>query len=458
MQERPALGRNAAVAENPRLEFAAMGFFGRRRAAKFEDQLGSVGDTADQLVDLPLNDPTAQELRTEVQQGLEAHWHMPEFWSQVGLDYVNARDDVRNQEDSWAFSDALLLGYVLRRVEAERPDARPVPPDIALRLDQAEPGARQREALRIAADVAASRLPDIRILDNDAWYEFDYWAWQFNCKRSRARRRELYEASGARFPAIPANVDYGAGLAFGYALRCCEEVSGLGEEEPRVVTDAPAAQKTNSGEKADEPRRGLGSAIEVDHVNSSQLDGVSLAEDLLVRTEAIFVGIRAPSRLGVATTMVALKGQGVDEGHPQYAPAAGVMLFGYAVRMAQEDSVPLLRAEADMLNSLPHRADGALDQHVIANDASALDQLLEYVGTLADDQVRVLRVLGVRLPVWSQFAELAADQLRQNLRRNGVKRRFLPSTQSVETLMRFGCAMRVVDELADESPLPASAL
>jgi hypothetical protein len=435
-----------------------MGFFGRRRAAKFEDQLASVGDTADQLVDLPLNDPAAQELRTEVQQGLEAHWHMPEFWSQVGLDYVNARDDVHNQEDSWAFSDALLLGYVLRRVEAERPDAHPVPPDIALRLDEAEPGARQREALRIAADVAASRLPDIRILDNDAWYEFDCWAWQFNCKRSRGRRREMYEGSGGMFPAIPANVDYGAGLAFGYALRCCEEVSDLGEEEPRAVTAAPAAQDTNTGKKADEPRRDLGSAIEVDHVSSSQLDGVSSAEDLLVRTEAIFVGIRAPSQLGVATIMVALKGQGVDEGHPQYAPAAGVMLFGYAVRMAQEDSVPLPSAEAEMLNSLPHRADGALDQDVIANDASALDQLLEYVGTLADDQVRVLRVLGVRLPIWSQFAELAVDQLRQNLRRNGVKRRFLPSTQSVETLMRFGCAMRVVDELADESPLSASAL
>jgi hypothetical protein len=232
-------------------------------------------------------------------------------------------------------------------------------------------------------------------LDGDAWYEFDYWAWQFNCKRSRGRRSEMYEGSGGRFPAIPAKVDYGAGLAFGYALRCCEEVGDLRQEVPRAVTASPGAPHTNSDENVGEPRKDLSSAIDVDDVDSSQLDGPSSAEDLLIRTEAIFVGIRAPSRLGVATTTVALNGRGVEEGHPQYAPAASVMLFGYAVRMAQERSIPLPSGEADMLNSLPHRADGALDHDVIANDARALDQLLEYVGTLADDQVRVVRVLGV---------------------------------------------------------------
>jgi hypothetical protein len=440
------------------LEFAAMGFFGRRRAAKLETELGRVGDTADQRVDLPLNDPTAQELRTAVEQRLEADWQMPAFWSQVGLDYANARDDVNNEEDAWAFTDSLVLGYVLRRVEAERSDARPIPSDIAMRLGEADPRDRRRAAVETAADVATNRMSEIRILDADAWYEFDYWAWQFNCRRSRGRRREVFERSGFGSAAIPANVDYGAGLAFGYALRCCEEVSDFGVEKPPAVPATPPVPSTDTGEDAGAPPRALSSATDFDPTDSSHLGTTSSAEDLLVRTEAIFVGIRAPSRLGVAITVVALKGQGVEEGHPQYAAATGVVLFGYAVRMAQESSVPLPGEESGVLNSLPHRADGALDHDLITTDAAALDQLLDSVGTLADDQARVLRVLGVTLAIWSQFAELAADQLRRNLRRNGVQRRFLPSPQGVENLMRLGCAMRIVDELAGESPLAASAL
>ena len=47
---------------------------------------------------------------------------MPAFWSQLGVDYTNAREDVRGESDSYAFTDAMVLGYALRWVESERAD------------------------------------------------------------------------------------------------------------------------------------------------------------------------------------------------------------------------------------------------------------------------------------------------------------------------------------------------
>jgi hypothetical protein len=76
--------------------------------------------------------------------------------------------------------------------------------------------------LQTVVDVAASRLPEIRTLTGEAWSEFDYWAWQFVAKRSRDFRQ-----SSTRLW-----VDLGAATAFGYAMRCCEEVSDFGQARP----------------------------------------------------------------------------------------------------------------------------------------------------------------------------------------------------------------------------------
>jgi hypothetical protein len=100
-------------------------------------------------------------------------------------------------------------------VESERADGRSVPDDIALQLEDLGQD-QQGRALEIVIDVAGSRLSEIRTLTGEGWDEFDYWAWQFVAKRSRTRRGSL----------VRDLVDYGTALAFGYALRCCVEVSG----------------------------------------------------------------------------------------------------------------------------------------------------------------------------------------------------------------------------------------
>ena len=169
----------------------------------------------DTLVESPLKDSLAQEIRVAVEQRLEQDWQMPAFWSQLGVDYTNAREDVRGEADSYASTDAMVLGYALRWVESMRADGRSVPDDIALQLEDLGQD-QQGRALEIVVGVAGSRLSEIRTLTGEAWDEFDYWAWQFVAKRSRTRRDSL----------VRDWVDYGTALAFGYALRCCVEVSG----------------------------------------------------------------------------------------------------------------------------------------------------------------------------------------------------------------------------------------
>lgn len=192
-----------------------VGFLPRRRQAQFQQQLAGGVDMLDTLVESPLKDGLAQEIRVAVEQRLEQDWQMPAFWSQLGVDYTNAREDVCGEADSYAFTDAMVLGYALRWVESDRADGRSVPDDIALQLEDLGQD-HQGRALEFVVDVAGSRLSEIRTLTGEAWDEFDYWAWQFVAKRSRTRRGSL----------IRDWVDYGTALAFGYVLRCSVEVSG----------------------------------------------------------------------------------------------------------------------------------------------------------------------------------------------------------------------------------------
>jgi hypothetical protein len=155
--------------------------------ALFQQQLAGGVDVLDTLVESPLKDGLAQEIRVAVEQRLEQDLQMPAFWSQLGVDYTNAREDVRGEADRYAFTDAMVLGYALRWVASDRADGRSVPDDIALQLEDLGQD-HQGRALEIVVDVAGSRLSEIRALTGEAWDEFDYWAWQFVATRSRTRR------------------------------------------------------------------------------------------------------------------------------------------------------------------------------------------------------------------------------------------------------------------------------
>ncbi len=194
---------------------------------------------SDALLRSPLTNHLAQELREAVEARLEAGWKMPPFWSQVGCDLANM-DAAQDERESYAFTDSLVLGYTLREAESRRSDARPVPDDIKVPLISAAADDRSHVALQTAVALAAARLPEVRLLRDEAWSDFDYWAGQFSRGRSRQRAHQVHRAAGLDgLPAVPAVVDYERALDLGYALRCCAEVSDFDECQPLPLTDGP---------------------------------------------------------------------------------------------------------------------------------------------------------------------------------------------------------------------------
>lgn len=205
----------------------AMGFLRRRREKKWLRSVSSMGEEANESLDMdirlneqPLTDPTAQELRVALEAKLDAEWKMPEVWAGLGVAYTNARGDGADEHEAYAFTDALVFGYALREVEASRPDARPIPVEVASSLRDAPD--RAEDVLQAVLNLVATDFDGVRLLTDEAWSDFDYWAGQFIRHRSRGRKRER----GGY--AVPAQVDYEHALLFGYALRCCSEVRGDG--------------------------------------------------------------------------------------------------------------------------------------------------------------------------------------------------------------------------------------
>jgi hypothetical protein len=205
-----------------------MGFLGRRRDEKWLRSLAEhVNESYEpdaRLLDVPLSDATAQEIRLAVEARLAADWKMPEIWARLGIDYANARGDGADEAEAYAFTDSLVLGFALREVETARSDAHPLPADVASRLRDAPN--RAGDVLQAILDLVETKLGDVRTLTGEAWSDFDYWAGQFSRIRSRGRK---LEAGGV---AVPATIDYEHALLFGYALRCCAEARGDSPIQP----------------------------------------------------------------------------------------------------------------------------------------------------------------------------------------------------------------------------------
>ncbi len=221
-------------------------------------------------------------------------------------------------------------------------------------------------------------------------------------------------------------------------------------------------RRVNAGEPLpwDEMESAMLFEMSFDPCDPATVDVRPIAEDLLVRTEGIFVELGMSGPLGLLIQRVALKGRyAVEEEHPQYGVLLGVALFGYATRMARAEQAPLPQHEVAFVEQWLVRGDnGLVDHNEMSKNPDALAQLLEYVAALADDRLRLLRLLYLRLDVWARFNRLAGKQLHRNFRRNGVKRRLQPPAEAIETLIRLGCAVRIIEEVADESPIPVSSL
>ncbi len=178
--------------------------------------------------------------------------------------------------------------------------------------------------------------------------------------------------------------------------------------------------------------------------------------DLLEATEEVFVGIRAPSRLGTAVVSLVLLGLNVDEDDDEFAVYLGTALFGYASRMAQTEPPQPPGQVTSVDHYLLRSGDGQIDYERMSESADHLGGLLDYVTAPTVD--RFTELLGASDEVWQAFAEVATMQLHRNLARNGVSDHLLPDRDLTQVLLEVGYHVRFIDEIAGEEPLPASAL
>jgi hypothetical protein len=429
-----------------------MGFFANRRMRKIEESMEFWDRARASHGPLRIGDDYVQELEARTQELLDQGAFMPPFWAQVGIDLANEAD-LDHEEEHSAFTDTVVTGYALRLAEAATGRARPAPADIGVRLTQAGDCDRPAVARRTVVDVAAGRIPEIFSADEKAWDDFEHWSRRTNVKRSADRRQARFDAAGIRMKAVGPRIDYERALTYGYAICCCQEVAGFAEVASVALTEG----------MLDDP--GLGQAE--DDANDATRpteplpdDPRAIVDDLLSRTEDVFVTLGAPGRVGVAVTGALLASMGVPEDHPQYGVAAGAALFGYALRVAQSAGCALPEQTRNRIaDNLVFGADGAVNHEALANDdGGSLIAVLEQAAAMADDLDELLALIAVRREVWERFSPLAAEALTWNLQRHGVKRRHIPPPDGIENLIRLGVATRVIDEAAGEEPLlkPAS--
>jgi hypothetical protein len=182
-------------------------------------------------------------------------------------------------------------------------------------------------------------------------------------------------------------------------------------------------------------------------------DERELGMDMLQAAESCFVGLGAPSALGTALFSACVASIGVESETSEWGALAGAMLMGYACRLTQADrdipDVLVAVIEAQLVRA----PDGRLDNEAMADEPQRLELLVEQVAAMADDGDLIAAMTGVSVGTWDAFATTATYQLHKNLIRNGMSKRMLPPVELLRRVLRLGYAVRVVDEVAGESPM-----
>ncbi len=385
--------------------------------------------------DLALVGPAVARLRHEIVRWLETEQPrpLPERSQEAIGHFAN---EIATNEVGWVTAtDALLMGYGLRVAERKLLSATRFDERIVARLDDYAASEPDMVLVGFALKVA-DRLPAAFGESKAHWARLSAWGGQRALDRAQARR----------------NAGPGNGNASTLTVADCERAFGLGYSV-RYVEEAldPGADETSCGPQL---------ALTFDSLGVSSADVRSTAIDLLTRAEQIFVELGAPGPIGLLITRVSLKGRyNADEGHPQYGVLLGVTMFGYATRMAQAHEAPLPSdMVAEIQRSIVRDDQGTVDHEIMEHKPEALRNLGMYAGALADDRNGLLALLRTPVKIWTQFHRLATRQLYRNLKHNGIKRRLHPPPDAIENLIRFGCAVRIIEEVAGESPVLKSDL
>ena len=170
--------------------------------------------------------------------------------------------------------------------------------------------------------------------------------------------------------------------------------------------------------------------------------------------ERHFATLGSPSPLGtVLITMAAPALRGTTTGaEVGWGVVLGTCLFGYAARMAAPTDRSLAAGMEAIESALPFTATGEIDYATLSLDLGRVDRLAEIAVALARDLDEADDPVSSSWTAWGRFSVGAARRLRTSFIRRGIPRSALPHARSSDLLLRLGYVIRVIDEIAGETP------
>ena len=170
--------------------------------------------------------------------------------------------------------------------------------------------------------------------------------------------------------------------------------------------------------------------------------------------ERHFAALGSPSPLGtVLITMAAPTFRGTTTGaEVGWGVVLGTCLFGYAARMAAPTDIGHAPGTEAIESALSFTAAGEIDYATLSRDLDRVDRLAELAAALARDLERAVDPVSSSPTAWRRFSLGANRRLRTSFIRRGIPRSALPHARSSDLLLRLGYVIRVIDEIAGETP------
>ena len=136
---------------------------------------------------------------------------------------------------------------------------------------------------------------------------------------------------------------------------------------------------------------------------------------------------------------------------PRWGVAAGTVTVGYALRLAEPSRPPAVLTASPAVK-IAIDAGGELDYEALDGRHERVTALLELTCELAADTTLIASLSSVSTEAWRAFSDAAIYRLSRNLGAEGVPRDDFPGWETLEDLVRFGYALRILEEAVGERP------
>jgi hypothetical protein len=183
---------------------------------------------------------------------------------------------------------------------------------------------------------------------------------------------------------------------------------------------------------------------------SREIDGRALLEAAARRR----VELGPPTPIADAVLTAATSTVGVEAGSPLHRALVDAVLLGYACRArGASDAVPE-PARIAIAAHLVRDAEGRLDYGPLIDIPDAVHALARTATSLAASGPTGAAAAGVNEATWETCCAAGASDLRAQLLIGGLPDQPVLATDFLALMIRLGIVLRLIEEVAGESPTP----